>query len=127
MDGSSVCRFHGGGVPMARAAAKKRLLALVPDAIEALQEALDRADWSHVVRASLGILDRAGLGPHQTIGIEAEGDSLRKLTDAELKARTLQVLAVLEQRKTAAADAATMNDDEGTSETKSAPPSGIVH
>lgn len=120
MEGSTVCRLHGGGVPMARAAAKKRLLALVPDAIEALQEAMDRADWPQVVRAAFGILDRAGMGPHQTVSIETEPESLKKLTDEELKLRTLQVLAILEQRKTAAA-----NDDEGTSKTSSS--SNVVH
>jgi hypothetical protein len=124
LEGSVVCRLHGGGVPVAKAAARKRLLALVPDALEALQEAIDKADWSQVVRASLGILDRAGLGPHQTIAVEAEGESLKKLTDDELKARALQVLAVIEARK-ARALTPVMNDDEGTSETSSSDP--VVH
>lgn len=107
---------------MVRAQARKRLLALVPDALEALQEAMDKADWSQVVRASLGILDRAGLGPHQTIAIEAEGKSLKKLTDEELRARALQVVAVLEQRK---AGLTPTNDDEGTSETESSTPPSV--
>ncbi len=126
MEGSTVCRFHGGGVPIVRAAAKKRLLALVPDALEALHEAIDQADWAQVVRAALGILDRAGLGPHQTIGIEAEGESLKKLTDDELKARAMQVVAVLEQRKLRPT---AQTNDEGTSETPAPPPPppDVVH
>lgn len=124
MDGSTVCMKHGGGVPVARAAAKKRLLAMVPAAMDAIAQAIEKADWPQVVRAAFGILDRAGMGPQSTVTVETDAtpEALAKLSDDELTARTLQALAVLEQRK----QITKTTTNEGTSD-ETPDPSDIVH
>lgn len=123
VEGSSVCRLHGGASPLARAAAKKMLLALVPDAIEVLKEALDGDVRIDVVqlRAALAVLDRAGFGPRQTISIDAEPEALKKLTDEELKARAQQVMNWIAERQKQAT-----TNDEGTSATPGSS-SDVIH
>lgn len=68
--GGSVCPLHGGSAPQVREAAKKRLMQLVPDSIEAMAELAgvvgdaDGAEDEKVKQRALAdILDRAGLRP----------------------------------------------------------------
>lgn len=67
--GGTVCPFHGGSAPQVREAARRRLLDLVPDAIEAMALLAGIAEGDIVVkdevrqRALADILDRAGLRP----------------------------------------------------------------
>ncbi len=91
---------HGGKAPQNIKAAKKRLLELADPALSALDDIVNvgrkQSDdpSSVVVRAALGILDRTGLGPKQTIDIldgeetiplEALSPKLRKALEKELE------------------------------------------
>lgn len=60
--GGTVCPFHGGSIPHVREAARKRLLAFVPVAIEVMQHLATDETVSDAVRqrASADLLDRAG-------------------------------------------------------------------
>lgn len=72
--GGTVCPYHGGQAPQVREAARKRLLELVPNAVDqmaalaGLVEGVDGADRSDVQQRALAdILDRAGLRPADQI------------------------------------------------------------
>ena len=58
-----MCRYHGGGAPQVRAAARDRLRAMAHDAIDALARALEHDDMRSAVRAAQLVLDRAGVEP----------------------------------------------------------------
>lgn len=70
--GHQVCRVHGGAAPQTRRTAKERLLALADPAIDVLNKILhdEDADDSVRLRAALGITDRIGLGPGQTVIVQ---------------------------------------------------------
>lgn len=71
--GSNVCVIHGGGSPQAKRSARQRLNDLLDPALDALQtvlkDGIDKGDTPSVIRAALGILDRCGFNPSQTIEI----------------------------------------------------------
>ncbi len=119
-----VCRYHGGGTPLAKNKIKQRLLAMSETALDALHEAQAKGDWPVVVRTAFGILDRAGFGPSSTVKIDHTESDLKQLTDTELEARTQQVQRLLAAR--AAAHKATTNDDP-TNANETASPSDVVH
>lgn len=90
---------HGGKAPQNIKAAKKRLLEMTEPAISALDDVVntqqDEGPSSTVVRAALGILDRTGLGPTQTIEhgdseatipLDSLSTKLRKAIEKELTA-----------------------------------------
>jgi hypothetical protein len=82
MLGQTKCRVHGGASPQARKTAKERLLELADPALAALSKIVrdEEADDAVRLRASLGILDRIGLGPGVHVGIET-GDRWSTLLD----------------------------------------------
>lgn len=120
--GSIVCRYHGGGTPLAKSKIKARLLAMSDEALDALHEAIAKGDWPVVVRTAFGILDRSGFGPSSTVKIDNTEADLKQLTDVELEARTQQVLRLIAARKVK-----TTNDDTPTNANETAPPSDVVH
>ena len=78
MKGAARCALHGGGSPLARQAAERRLLYGVSLALDRLIETLSEHDHEGpcpacgcspvardpvVLRAALGVLDRSGYGP----------------------------------------------------------------
>lgn len=78
MKGGTKCVLHGGGSPLARQAAERRLLYGVSLALDRLIETLSEHDHEGpcpacgcspvardpvVLRAALGVLDRSGFGP----------------------------------------------------------------
>lgn len=71
--GTSVCRVHGGAAPQVQKSAKERLLELADPAIAALSKIVrdEDTDDSVRLRAALGICDRIGLGPGQTVTVQA--------------------------------------------------------
>lgn len=70
--GHHYCPSHGGSLPTVRRSAKERLLELVDPALAALHKVLsnENAEDSVKVRAALGILDRTGHGPGQTVTVQ---------------------------------------------------------
>ncbi len=58
--GATVCWVHGGAAPQVRAAAHRRLLALVDPALEILGASLASKSESTRMQAARDILDRAG-------------------------------------------------------------------
>lgn len=68
--GGTVCPYHGGNAPQVREAARRRLLEMVPDAVEAMAGLAGIVDgvWGAEdekvrQRALADVLDRAGLRP----------------------------------------------------------------
>ena len=90
--GGTVCVAHGGSIPAVKAAAQRRMIALIDPALHTLYRALfECEEWSQKVRAALGILDRAGMGPGSTLTVDTEKSDLSQLSLAELQARARQV------------------------------------
>ncbi|MDO3397973.1 hypothetical protein QWJ41_19780 [Nocardioides sp. SOB44] len=69
--GGTVCTSHGGAAPQVQKSAKERLLELADPAIAALSKIVRDEDTDDAVRlrAALGVLDRIGYGPGQTIEV----------------------------------------------------------
>jgi hypothetical protein len=90
--GGTVCVAHGGSIPAVKAAAQRRMSALIDPAMDTLYRALyECEEWSQKVRAALGILDRAGMGPGSTLTVDTEKSDLSQLSLAELQTRARQV------------------------------------
>lgn len=77
-----VCRFHGGNIPVVRAAADRRLVALGPKAIRVLDEILEGPPTSARFRAAKYVLRMAGINSRTLwedektqLAIEAGGPS----------------------------------------------------
>lgn len=70
--GGVVCNKHGGSAPQVRRAARDRLLALREPAIKALRDVIkeDDVEPGVKVRASLGVLDRTGMGPTSHVEVD---------------------------------------------------------
>lgn len=98
--GGMVCRWHGGNQPLAQANAKKRMMALIEPALLVLTEAMEKADWPCAVRAALGLLDRAGLGPQSSVTITDDSrPDLEIMTEEALEKRAATVLAMMKERR----------------------------
>ena len=82
MKGGAKCALHGGGSPLARQAAERRLLYGVSLALDRLIDAVSEHEHESpcelcgcsplardpvVIRAALGVLDRSGYGPNLTL------------------------------------------------------------
>ena len=87
MKGGARCPLHGGGSPLARQAAERRLLYGVSLALDRLIDAVSEHEHEGpcelcgcsplardpvVIRAALGVLDRSGYGPNLTLRTEEE-------------------------------------------------------
>jgi hypothetical protein len=71
--GGRVCQVHGGAAPQVKAAAERRLLAMVEPALVVLRQLLDSADNDSVRMAAIrDILDRTGFKPREVV--EAQSD-----------------------------------------------------
>jgi hypothetical protein len=89
--GGVVCRYHGGGAPQVKQAARERLLALVDPAIGALGKLVRKSKAEAVkLGAARDILDRTGYKPTDRVQVEEvpseELEALQNLTDEELRA-----------------------------------------
>jgi hypothetical protein len=91
MRGQSVCRSHGGAAPAARAAADRRLDALLPKALNRVEHTIDdmSIDAAVRLRASFGVMDRRGIGEVSTLRVEHVQEPVDVRT---LVARSLQVV-----------------------------------
>lgn len=88
--GGTVCRFHGGSAPQVREAARKRILALVPEAIATMVGLLEAGSEATRFRAAADLLDRAGLRPADEVVVttaEAPNADLDAAIVAALEAR----------------------------------------
>lgn len=85
--GATVCRKHGGGAPQVREAARKRILAFAPIAVQQLQQLATGAMSEAVrARAAIDLLDRAGLkAPEEHVVVPAS-DTNAALDEALLRA-----------------------------------------
>jgi hypothetical protein len=85
--------MHGGGTPLAREAAKKRLLAMCEPAFAVLLEAMQDPNMEIAVKAAVHVLNRAGFGPQSTVAVEDKrGTHLGDLSDADLVRRSEELL-----------------------------------
>ena len=68
-----VCRLHGGSAPQVIEAARRRINAMVPTALEQ-QQLLMTQSPNHSVRFAItkDVLDRAGLGAPEKVQVEGE-------------------------------------------------------
>ena len=72
--GGTVCRLHGGSAPQVKAAARRRLEAMIDPALSVMLEMLTDRDTPHSVRATLlrDILDRTGYSAPQKLEVITE-------------------------------------------------------
>ena len=104
MKGGLRCVLHGGGSPLARQAAERRLLYGVSLALDRLIETLSEHDHEGpcpacgcspvardpvVLRAALGVLDRSGFGP----GLRLQHSTDNEDTLREVRVRIVEVSA----------------------------------
>jgi len=83
---------HGGSIPAVKAAAQRKMVALIDPALAVLYRSLVECDeWASRIRAALGILDRAGLGVGSTLTIDSDKSDLSQLSLSELQTRARQV------------------------------------
>lgn len=92
INGSTICATHGGRAPQVQRSARERLAALVEPAIGALQKALKSGDTPAVIRAALGVLDRCGYGPKQSMELSGPDGEPIKMQDTGELARILDSL-----------------------------------
>jgi len=86
--GGTVCVSHGGSIPAVKAAAQRKMIALLDPALAVLYRSLyECEEWPSRIRAALGILDRAGLGPGSTLTLDTDTSDLSDLSMTELRAR----------------------------------------
>jgi len=86
--GGTVCVSHGGSIPAVKAAAQRKMIALLDPALAVLYKSLyECPEWPSRIRAALGILDRAGLGPGSTLTLDTDKSDLSDLSMTELRAR----------------------------------------
>lgn len=93
--GGTVCTSHGGAAPQVREAARKRILAFAPVALQVLQDIATDPDAAEAsrVRAAIDLLDRAGLKvAEEHVLIPAEQ------ANADLDAAIAQALAARQAR-----------------------------
>lgn len=95
--GSTVCHWHGGNAPASRDAARRRLAALVPDAITGIEglaglRTLDEMAVKEEVRlrALQDLLDRAGLKPTDKLEVTETAVTNEALDEAIAKALDLR-------------------------------------
>lgn len=98
------CLHHGGGAPLAKAAIKKRLLQLAGAALDRLVELMSSPDDKVALAATLGLLDRAGLGPHAVVDIKERREEIERLSDEQLADRLRRSMEELTARKTRVID-----------------------
>lgn len=93
--GDGLCLLHGGGnLETADADARRRLLALRIDSIEALEELLTVSQDDEIrLRAALAVLDRTGHGPKSTLELQKTRPDLAGLTIEELDAEIAELHA----------------------------------
>ena len=90
--GGTVCVSHGGSIPAVKAAAQRKMIALIDPALAVLYRAMVECDeWPSRIRAALGILDRAGMGPGSTLTLDTDKTDLSQLSMAELRDRAKAV------------------------------------
>ena len=106
--GGTVCVSHGGSIPAVKAAAQRKMIALIDPALAVLYRAMVECDeWPSRIRAALGILDRAGMGPGSTLTLDTDKTDLSQLSMAELRDRAKAVterFADMEELPTEAVD-----------------------
>ena len=90
--GGTVCLSHGGSIPAAKAAAQLRMVQMVDPAMAVLYKAMiECQEWPSRIRAALGVLDRAGMGPGSTLTVDSEKSDLSQLSLSELQSRARQI------------------------------------
>lgn len=104
----TVCILHGASIPHATEAMTRRLLALREKSIAMLEELMLTSEDKIRLTACIAVLDRAGLGPRQSIEVTSRVDlSALSLDDLTSELTTLTQLARDEQsrRRVTLADA----------------------
>ena len=92
--GGTVCPTHGGSAPQVKRAAAERLAALVDPAIRRLADHVHDVEHPAVSLAAVkDVLDRTQGRAVETI--EHRGSPIAQLSDAELRARAVALLAEL--------------------------------
>jgi len=99
--GGTVCVVHGGSAPAAKMAAQRRLIGMIDPAMTALLRAIEESnEWPTIVRAALGVLDRAGFGPTASLRVDETASDLASLSSTQLKERAMAIV-----KRAAAAEA----------------------
>lgn len=97
INGSTVCRFHGGATPQVKKKARERLMDMIDPAVTHLQKIIEKDTTSDAdrLRAIQMLLDRTGYGIRSEVVIEAkpweklvDGNSLLVEVDLDLGATT---------------------------------------
>lgn len=81
INGSNVCRIHGGSAPQVKAKAQERLLAMVDPALDGLMRALRSNDHKAIVNAARAVLDRAGFPSTSRLEHEQIEQAQRQITE----------------------------------------------
>lgn len=75
IQGGAVCRMHGGSAPQVQAAARERLMALQPLAIQTLHNLMNRDEYPTVqLGAAKDVLDRTEGKPHESVSVTGKDD-----------------------------------------------------
>lgn len=73
--GATVCRMHGGSAPQVRQAARERLMALQPLAIQTLHNLMNRDEYPTVqLGAARDVLDRTEGKPHESVSVTGKDE-----------------------------------------------------
>jgi len=110
------CLLHGGGTALAKNAIKKRLLALAGPALDRLVELMSSSDDKVALAATIGLLDRAGLGPHAVVDVNERRQEIADLSDEALAQRLRQSLRELAERRSTVIDIESHRPDETPAE-----------
>ncbi len=94
--GGTVCKFHGGGAPQVREAARRRIEMLVPMALRYQEDLLNDEAAPHAakVRTAIDVLDRAGLKAVDVsvqVSSEQANEALDEAIATALQARGIEV------------------------------------
>mgnify|MGYP000882919237 CR=1 FL=1 len=116
MRGSMVCRHHGGATPVARQAAKARLLAMCEPAFKVLQDCMEdpNAEWADKIRAANSVLDRAGFTAKAQLTVKHQQENLDGMTRDQLVARGERIMHLLKERSEDVIDAVVESEANGT-------------
>ena len=110
--GGTVCVSHGGSIPAVKAAAQRKMIALIDPALATLYRALyECEEWPSKIRAALGILDRAGMGPGSTLTLDTDKTDLSQLSMGELRDRAKAVTQRFADLDTLPPEADELDDD----------------
>jgi hypothetical protein len=95
--GGRFCFLHSEKPVSVRRLGSEKLKSLIEPALDCLEQAMLRADWPHAIKASLAILDRAGLSVVHKMEVLQKAEDFTSMSRDELAARAAKIAERLAQ------------------------------